>query len=86
MHRLGVAATRGFAAGLGRPERLHVDIADASIGEARSQHVLGKTGAPRIGHFAHVDQCFHLRGYERRDKNWDTDALVADGPDAAHCR
>jgi hypothetical protein len=86
MHRLGIAATRGFAAGLRRPERLHMNVADTGVSEAGSQYLLGKAGAARIGDLAHIDQGFHLRGFKRCDKIWSTDAFVADGPDAAHRR
>jgi hypothetical protein len=79
-HRLGIAATRGFAASFRRAERLHVNVADAGVSEARGKHVLGKAGASRIGDLAHVDQCFHFRGFQHRDEIRNTDAFVADRP------
>ena len=85
-HGFGVAATRRFAPEFRGAERLHVNVADAGLGEAGRKHMLGKAGAARIGDFAHIHQRFHFRGFQRCHEIWNTDAFIADGPDAAHCR
>jgi hypothetical protein len=85
-HGFGVATSRRFAAGFRRAERFHVNVADALFSEAGGEQMFGKAGAPRIGDLAHIHQCLHFRGFQCRDEIWDTDALVADGPDPAQCR
>ena len=85
-HGFGVATSRRFAPELRRAQRLHVDVADADLSEASGEHMLGKSGAARIGDLAHIDKCPNLCGLQRSDKIRNTNALVADGPDAAHCK
>ena len=86
MHRLGVTTTRGFAAKFWSAERLYVNVADAGVGQARRENVLGETGAAREWDVAHVHQRLHFRRFQRNDEIRNTDAFIADGPDAAHCR
>jgi hypothetical protein len=85
-HGLGVAATRGFASEFRCAQRLHVNVADAGFRQACGEHVLGEARTAGIGDLAHVHERFHFRGFQRLNEIRNTDAFVADGPDAAHCR
>jgi hypothetical protein len=86
LHGFRIAAARRLASGLRRAQSLHVHVGDACSIQACSEHGFGKAGAARIGDGAHIHHRLHFCSLQSCDEIRNTGALIADGPDAAHCK